>query len=103
LYVFDTIDAIFTILLTGERNCVYNIAGSSERKNIDIVKMVCRALKLKPTEFEKYVDSSYVRQGQDVRYAIDDSRLRNLGWKTKKNLQQEIPIIVQYYKDNFVW
>jgi dTDP-glucose 4,6-dehydratase len=44
-----------------------------------------------------------VRPGQDVRYSIDDTKLRNLGWQPKANFDIELANIVKYYKDNFIW
>ena len=51
----------------------------------------------------KYVDFSCNRPGQDVRYALDDSKLRALGWVPQKEFNTEIKDIVQYYKDKFIW
>jgi dTDP-glucose 4,6-dehydratase len=43
------------------------------------------------------------RVGQDLRYAIDDSKLKALGWKPQADFDTELAKIVQYYKDNFIW
>ena len=43
------------------------------------------------------------RQGQDVRYAIDDSKLKQLGWQAQADFDQELIKVVEYYKQNFVW
>ena len=51
----------------------------------------------------KYLDLSYSRQGQDVRYALNDEKLRGLGWEPKKNFDQELPNIIKYYKEKFIW
>ena len=51
----------------------------------------------------KYIDTTYSRAGQDVRYALNDNKLRNLGWKSKRLFDYEIPKIVEYYKENFIW
>ena len=52
---------------------------------------------------EKYLDFSYSRVGQDVRYALNDDKLRNIGWSPKKVFDEELPEIVKYYKENFIW
>jgi cold shock CspA family protein len=51
----------------------------------------------------EYIDTSISRKGQDVRYALDDSKLKNLGWEPKKQFDQELTNIVEYYKDKFIW
>jgi dTDP-D-glucose 4,6-dehydratase len=50
-----------------------------------------------------FLDLSYSRAGQDVRYALDDSKLRTLGWEPKKIFDEELPKIVKYYKEKFIW
>lgn len=54
-------------------------------------------------EWDNYVDLTYAREGQDVRYALNDEKLRGLGWSTTKNFDTEIDNIVQYYTNNFKW
>jgi dTDP-D-glucose 4,6-dehydratase len=52
---------------------------------------------------EKYFDYSFTRQGQDVRYSIDSTKLNNLGWSANKNFEEELKVIVDYYRNNFIW
>ena len=47
----------------------------------------------------KYIDTDFSRVGQDVRYALNDNKLRNLGWKSKRLFDYEIPNIVKHYKE----
>ena len=53
--------------------------------------------------YEPFVDFSAVRPGQDLRYALNDDKLRNLGWKPTAIFDEEIAPIVEYYKQNFIW
>ena len=50
-----------------------------------------------------YLDLDIVRRGQDVRYALNDEKLRSLGWSPKKLFNNEIKHIVEYYKHKFIW
>ena len=50
-----------------------------------------------------YLDLSVKRPGQDVRYAIDDSKLQDLGWQPVANFDYELKSIVKYYTKNFIW
>ena len=50
-----------------------------------------------------YLDLSYSRVGQDVRYALDDSKLKALGWKPVVSFDDTLPLIVEYYKNRFIW
>jgi dTDP-glucose 4,6-dehydratase len=49
------------------------------------------------------MDFSEKRQGQDVRYAIDDSKLRGLGWSCKADFDTGLKEIIEWHKENFVW
>ena len=54
-------------------------------------------------DYLHYVDLGYKRQGQDVRYALNDDKLRSLGWSPQKSFDEEIPKLVEFYKNNFRW
>ena len=54
-------------------------------------------------EWKNYIDFSYHRPGQDVRYSLDDSKLRALGWKPVKIFDEEIIHIVKEFKNHFKW
>lgn len=102
LHANDTARAILTIIENGVSNEIYNIAGSYEQSNYDTVKKIIKAYN-GDHKVEEYLDLSYSRKGQDVRYALDDSKLRELGWLPKANFDEEIIEIVKHYKFNFIW
>ena len=52
---------------------------------------------------EDYVDLSGSRKGQDMRYALNDAKLKALGWSPVKKFDEEIKGIVDHYKENFIW
>lgn len=105
LHASDTATGIITIIESGIKNEIFNIAGGFEQSNIMTVeKIIEKYLGYLPTDYkEKYIDFAISRPGQDVRYALNDTKLRNLGWKPQKQFDVEIGKIVDYYKENFVW
>jgi len=103
LHADDTAEAVMTIIDSGTVNEIYNVAGGYEQKNIDTVKKIIEAYYGSDEDWKSHIDLSYVRQGQDVRYALNDEKLRKLGWKPKKTFDREIGDIVNYYKNKFVW
>ena len=79
------------------------MCGGYEQSNMDTVKKILISNNIDEKNIEEYIDFSCNRVGQDVRYALDDSKLRSLGWKTDKIFDEEILEIVNYYKDKFIW
>lgn len=103
LHVDDTADGLFTIVEKGRTNRIYNIAGNYEVSNRKLVELLLRRYFGRRVDMEKHVKLHYVRQGEDVRYSIDDSALRSLGWSNRRHLEKELGRIVAYYKNKVVW
>jgi dTDP-glucose 4,6-dehydratase len=101
LHASDTANAVITIIEAGVVNEIYNISGAYQTENINVVKKILELFKVKGS-YENYI-THMDRQGQDVRYSIDDSKLQALGWKPKAVFDKELKKIVKYYKDNFIW
>jgi len=118
LHAQDTANAVITIIKNMDEhiiNNIFNIAGGFEQSNLDTVSKIITLYhpneqRLQPDSshyykesINQFLDLSFSRQGQDVRYALNDSKLRNLGWKPKKQFDQELPNIIEYYKEKFIW
>jgi dTDP-glucose 4,6-dehydratase len=109
LYVEDHCRAIRRVLEAGSVGEVYNVGGGSERRNIDVVRMLCTVL----DELSPRVDGisyltqiTYVRDrpGHDRRYAIDASKLeRELGWRASETFESGIRKTVRWYLDHQDW
>jgi dTDP-glucose 4,6-dehydratase len=102
LHAADTADAVIVIIECGVQNEIYNIAGGFEQSNFDTVSKVINGYNNNDNIID-YLDLSYSRVGQDVRYALDDSKLKSLGWEPKKQFDIELPNIINYYKNKFIW
>ena len=100
LHADDTATAVITVIEQNVQNEIYNVCGGFEQSNLDTVSKI---LTLLNKDIEDSLDFSYNREGQDVRYALDDSKLKALGWEPKKVFDEELPSIVKYYKHNFIW
>jgi dTDP-glucose 4,6-dehydratase len=101
LHAHDTARAIITIINKGVKNEIYNIAGGFEQSNYDTVAKVIKAYN--GGDIENHLDLTYSRVGQDVRYALDDSKLKSLGWRPVVSFDDTLPSIVEYYKERFIW
>jgi len=102
LHVEDTADAIVHIINAGVVNEIYNISGNYETSNLDVVHQIIDNMML-TTDHEDHIDFDYQRAGADVRYSIDDLKLKSLGWQPRRVFKDELPGIVDYYQKNFVW
>jgi dTDP-glucose 4,6-dehydratase len=108
LYVEDHAAAIDTIFHNGKIGETYNIGGSNEWKNIDLVKQLCqimdRKLNREPGTSESLITYVVDRAGHDLRYAIDSSKITNeLGWKPVVTFNQGLERTVDWYLQNKQW
>jgi len=103
LHSSDTANAVIQIIESGVTNEIFNVAGGFEQPNSSTVKKVIVEYYDTKVNWENYIDLSYIRAGQDIRYALNDDKLRTLGWKPTKVFDEEIKLIVEYYKANFKW
>jgi dTDP-glucose 4,6-dehydratase len=87
LHVEDSVEAILTIMKKGEPNTVYNVHGDTELPNIEVLSKLARIFNIPEEKAFKAVPN---RVGQDVRYSLDDSRLRALGWKPARDFDEEL-------------
>jgi len=113
LHVEDTVNALMTIVdnTNTQETCaeVYNIGGE-EQKNKEVVRKIVNSYigeeisrGWSEEHFRSLTTGEFNRPGQDIRYSVDDSKLRALGWTPHKIFDEEIAIIVDYYKEGFRW
>lgn len=100
LYVYDHCSAIDTVLHKGKEGEVYNIGGNNEKPNIEITKLLIKALG-KDESLINYVED---RLGHDRRYAIDSSKIQNeLGWSPSVTFEEGIEKTIDWYINNQNW
>jgi dTDP-glucose 4,6-dehydratase len=104
LHAEDTANATIKIVELGIKNEIYNICGGFEQSNIETVKKIIDCYFNKNHDnFDEFIDFSCNRPGQDVRYALNDEKLKSLGWNAERIFDNEISNIVEYYKNKFIW
>lgn len=110
LYVEDHVDALHTVLKYGRVGETYNIGGYEERRNIDVVRLLCEILaRIAPatascSDFESLIAFVDDRPGHDARYAIDASKIRSeLGWRPRETFETGLEKTVRWYLDNPEW
>ena len=108
LFVLDHCDAVRLVLERGRVGEIYNIGGSTQKSNNEVVKTLCDLLEeVLPRKKGKYVDLvTFVkdRLGHDRRYAIDAGKIkRELGWAPRETFASGIRKTVRWYLDNKAW
>jgi dTDP-glucose 4,6-dehydratase len=100
IYVEDHCRAILTVLESGKPGEIYNIAGSSEKTNLDIVHTLLRLLGKNKDLIHFVAD----RPGHDRRYSLDDAKIRReLGWKPSYDFDHAMEATVKWYRQNEEW
>lgn len=108
LYVEDHARAIDVIFHKGKFGQTYNIGGFNEWKNIDLIKVMIKAVDKilgRPIgSSEKLITYVTDRAGHDLRYAIDSTKLKNeLAWEPSLQFEQGIEKTVKWYLENKEW
>jgi len=104
LHAKDTANAVLAIIESGKTNQIYNVAGGFEQSNFETVKKIVDVyFDNKVSDYDNFINFSIERPGQDVRYALNDNKIRSIGWKPQCLFDHEIISIVEYYKNNFIW
>ena len=111
LYVEDHAIALLTVIEKGSIGETYNIGGSNEKTNLEVVKEICEILdELMPSKLKDII--SYVdliefvsdRPGHDVRYAIDSSKINtDLNWFPSETFETGLRKTVEWYLANKEW
>lgn len=100
LYVEDHCSAIDLIIRKGRAGEVYNVGGHNEKSNLDVVKIILKALG-KSEELITFVKD---RPGHDRRYAIDPTKIHNeLGWLPQTKFEDGIVKTIEWYLANKDW
>ena len=104
LYVEDHCRAIKILLDIGIPGEKYNIGSSNEIKNIDLVKNICSTLDdiypAKENSYSSLIKFVKDRPGHDKRYALNSSKIKNLGWSIKTDFKTRLIETINWYLKN---
>ena len=104
IFVDDHTEGILNVLKKGKIGEKYNIGCNNELKNIDVVKNICSILdRLIPIKKGKYSDLiEFVddRPGHDNRYALNNNKIKSLGWKPKLGWERGLEETINWYINN---
>ena len=99
IYVDDHCSGIDFVFNHGKSGAIYNIGGGSELTNLEITHRILKMLD-KDDSMIRYVED---RKGHDIRYSLDCTKLKNMGWKPEFDFDTALESTVRWYMDNRWW
>lgn len=102
IHVRDHVKALDLLLHEGEPGEVYNIGADNERSNLELTKMILEIM----NESEDKIEFVEDRPGHDRRYAIDESKIKSLGWSPdypREKFKQGLRETIEWYLENKDW
>ena len=94
IYVEDHCRGILDVFHGGKIGEKYNIGGECELRNIDLIKMIIKLMDASEDLIE-FVDD---RPGHDLRYAIDNAKIKNtLSFKPHYTIEEGLKKTIEWY------
>lgn len=92
IHTSDIAKAVEFVLENGQTQDKYNIVGKEETSNLDVAILIAEMLD-KDLEYEM-VDFHSARPGHDLRYALDGTKLREMGWEPTLTLREGLQGVI---------
>ncbi len=99
LHVMDHCRGVDVVIERGTPGEVYNIGGGNEVRNVDLTHALLSLADRPPSLIKNVQD----RQGHDLRYSLDTTKLRNLGWRPEVPFTDGLKDTVRWYRENEWW
>lgn len=100
IFVTDHCAGIDLIIHNGKIGETYCLGGHAEKNGLEVADTILEELN-KPTDLKTFVED---RKGHDMRYAIDDSKIRReFGYRPSVDFEEGIRQTIDWYKENKEW
>lgn len=99
LHVEDHNAAVHLLVEKGQAGEIYNIGANAQLTNLDLTHRILASLGLDESMIDRVPD----RLGHDLRYAVDSSKLRDLGWQPESSFDDRLDETVQWYRERSDW
>ena len=101
IHANNVCSAVDFIIKNGKAGEKYNIVGEKEIDNLSLGNMIADIIG-KKLNYE-LVDFHSSRPGHDLRYALDGTKLKDMGWKMVNNLEQSLEKVIKWTMNNETW
>jgi dTDP-glucose 4,6-dehydratase len=98
-YVLDNVRAQWLILTEGTPGGLYNVGAGNEMTNKELTLRLLERFGADQSMIELVAD----RPGHDLRYSVDTTKIRALGWKPEHSFDQALDATIHWYRDNEWW
>jgi len=99
LHVDDHCRAIRLLIDDGEPGDTYNIGADNQLTNLELTRRILDAVGADESMIERVTD----RPGHDLRYAVDSSKIRRLGWKPERDFDEHLLRTIDWYRERRDW
>jgi len=99
IYVRDHCAAIHLLIDAGDPGEIYNIGADTQLPNIELTRRILAAQGAGEDMIERVAD----RLGHDLRYAVDSTRIRALGWRPARSIDEHLETTIAWYRDREGW
>jgi dTDP-glucose 4,6-dehydratase len=99
LYVGDHCSALHLLVDAGTPGEIYNIGANAQMTNIDLTLRILEIM----GKDESSIDYVEDRKGHDLRYAVDSSKIRSLGWEPAHPFDERLADTVAWYRSREDW
>jgi dTDP-glucose 4,6-dehydratase len=99
IYVEDLCEALDVVLRRGAEGEIYNVAASNERTNLEMAHGILDHVG-KSRNLVTFVPD---RPAHDRRYALDWSKIRDLGWRPRHSFAEALEKTIEWFRDNEPW
>jgi len=99
LFVDDHCSALYLLLEKGKVGEIYNISAGNLLTNLEVARKI---LHLIPESNSEIVFKGS-RPAHDIRYALDSTKIRDLGWKPRVSIDEGLKRTVEWYRNNLDW
>ena len=102
-YVRDSCAAQWLVLTQGEPGAVYNVGAGNELSNRQLTDAILARFGLEGAEGEARIEFVADRPGHDQRYAVDATKVRELGWAPQHTFEEALEATIAWYREHEWW
>ena len=102
-FVLDNVAAQWLVLTTGQPGEVYNVGAGNEMSNKELTYAILSRFGLTGKAADDRIEFVADRPGHDLRYSVDTSKIRALGWAPARTFDEALDATVAWYRQHEPW